>query len=295
MQYAISVKNLSDMTIKSYRSDLKLFCDYLSQNGFDIETLNRRQARMFIGFVKRTGHKASSANRILSTMRGYYEYLVRFKNCDYNPFNGLKSLKKKKLLPDFLFEDEIRKLLNFSAENFAQCRDKLIFELLYSTGCRVSEICSIDLKDVNKEDNSIMVTGKGRKSRLVFIGRKACEALNDYLPFRKQILSRYDEGKEKPGGALIVNKNGGRMTQRGLSYIIKKWVLACGINKKVSPHTFRHTFATHLLDKGADIRTVQEMLGHACLSTTQIYAHVGMDRLKKAYMAAHPHAGQKRT
>lgn len=290
LQYIYSVRNLSEMTVKSYRSDLRMFSRFIEEMEFETETLNRQQARMFIAYVKRHGHKPASINRILSCMRGYFEYLVRFENCSFNPFNGLKGQKKEKLLPDFLFEDEIRKIMDISVKDFATSRDRMIFELLYSTGCRVSELCSINVEHLDKDDHSVLVSGKGRKQRQVFIGNNSWQALNDYLPYRKALLDSCGAAEQK---SLLINTLGSRLSQRGLSYIIRKWIMKTGISKKVSPHTFRHTFATHLMDRGADIRIVQEMLGHASLSTTQVYTHVGMSRLKKAYMAAHPHAEQK--
>ncbi|MBN1648581.1 MAG: tyrosine-type recombinase/integrase [Spirochaetales bacterium] len=293
LEYIGSIKNLSEMTIRSYRSDLRLYQRFLEEQGLEAADVNRQKARMFVGYFKRLGHKPASINRMMSCLRGFYEYLVRFTDCPFNPFSGLKGQKDKKLLPDFLFEDEIRTLLEIDAKDFASVRDKLIFELLYSTGCRVSELCSIDVQHIDRGDHSVLVSGKGRKQRMVFLGNKAWQALLEYFPYRSARLRKttMDNGNEGP---LVLNMKGSRITVRGVSLIIRKWILKTGIRKKVSPHTFRHTFATHLLDKGADIRIVQEMLGHASLSTTQVYTHVGMARLKKAYMAAHPHAVQKR-
>ncbi len=293
LQYLESIKNLSEMTIKSYRSDLRLFYKFLDEYSLDVLSLTRQQARTCIGYFKRQGHKPASVNRMISCLRGYYEYLVRFGNCSFNPFNGLKGQKNSKLLPDFLFEDEICKLMHISVKDFTSARDKMVLELLYSTGCRVSELCSIDVSRIDKKDHSVLVTGKGRKQRQVFLGTMAWQALLDYLPFRAAVI-RKNGSQNDNEGPLVINKKGGRLTQRGVSLLIRKWIMETGISKKVSPHTFRHTFATHLLDRGADIRVVQEMLGHASLSTTQVYTHVGMARLKKAYMAAHPHALQKK-
>ena len=167
-------------------------------------------------------------------------------------------------------------------------RDSAILELLYSTGCRVSELSGIDMLDISLKDQSILIRGKGGKQRIVFMGISAINAVRAYLPYRSATLQK--EGVVK---ALIVNRKGGRLTRRGIADIIKRYVDYSRLQKSVTPHTFRHSFATHLLDNGADIRSVQEMLGHSSLSTTQIYTHLGFDRLKKTYAKAHPHAKRR--
>ncbi|MFW5684246.1 MAG: tyrosine-type recombinase/integrase, partial [Spirochaetota bacterium] len=203
------------------------------------------------------------------------------------PLEGVRGLRKQRHLPTFLFEAEMGRLLTLEGDDFTTLRDRLILELLYSTGCRISELVMINLDDIDFKRGRILVHGKGRKDRIVFLGKTAREVLADYLPYRSERLARLGRRDEK---ALVMNANGQRITQRGVAGIIQKRVLEKGIAKRVSPHTFRHSFATHILDHGADIRVVQELLGHSSLSTTQVYTHLGLGALKRIYEQAHPHA-----
>jgi site-specific recombinase XerD len=218
-----------------------------------------------------------------------------------NPFAEIRSLRTEKKLPSFLFEEEMAKLLELPAsaaeggeagtDGFWKLRDRAVLETLYSTGCRISELVSLDLSDVDLRNRAARVMGKGSRERMVFLGGEALAALKEYMDGRR---ARMRPGA--PGGdpqavrALFVNQRGRRITDRGVRFILASYLRAANLGKKVSPHTFRHSFATHLLDRGADIRAVQELLGHASLSTTQVYTHVGLERLKKVYRRAHPHA-----
>jgi integrase/recombinase XerC/integrase/recombinase XerD len=183
-------------------------------------------------------------------------------------------------------EKEIVKLLSMPDDTYAGTRDRAILELLYSTGCRVAEVHSMNLRDVVRGKKAVRVRGKGGKERYVFLGGPAREALGLYIGQRKNHVRTEDPDAVR---ALFLNLKGGRLTQRGIALIIEKYLVNSGISKRVSPHTFRHSFATHLIDHGADIRMVQEMLGHSSVSTTQIYTHVGLEKLKKVYREAHPH------
>ncbi|MDC7124029.1 MAG: tyrosine-type recombinase/integrase, partial [Spirochaetales bacterium] len=220
----------------------------------------------------------------------YYKWLLLQGYIGFNPFDNIRSLKKQHKLPDYLFEKEIDALIALTGTGFTGIRDRFILELLYSTGCRVSEAVSINISDIDFKDHAIKVSGKGQKERIVFLGKRAMNCLEEYLALRN---IRADKDDPDAVNALLLNFRGARITQRGIAGIIEKYVSKSGIVKNVSPHTFRHSFATHLVEHGADIRVVQEMLGHESLSTTQIYTHMGIERLRDVYNQAHPHAEAK--
>ena len=294
VEYLRRVRNLSPRTVESYGHDLASYLCYLSEEGIDPMEITAREARGYIAFLSRKDHSPATINRALSVLKGYYGFLMKQNRVAQNPFTAITSLKKDGGLPEVLFESEIAKLLaDREGEkcDFPAVRNRLILELLYSTGCRVSELVGIDITDVSAKTGTVLVRGKGSKERLVFLGEEAIRSLIGYLPYRKARA----KGKELSSSkALILNGRGTRITRRGVGAIVRKCAEELGVQKRVSPHTFRHSFATHLLNRGADLRAVQEMLGHANLSTTQIYTHLGFDRLKAAYSRAHPHATRER-
>ena len=281
LQYIQNIRKLSEATVASYGQDLTAWFHYLSEWEIDPEDVDQQIARAFIGQLSREGLASSSINRKISVLKGYYNFLIKRKECPYNPFSGIKSMKLHRSLPVHLSNGEIEDLIVLTDDDFQGLRDRLLFELLYSTGCRVSEICHIKCTDLLKA--SLVVRGKGDKDRWVFVGAEAKKALRDYLPIRKSRL------KGKDHDFLIVDTRGNAITARGIYYIVEKYALRSGLSKKISPHTFRHSFATAMVDEGADIRIVQELLGHASISTTQIYTHTGIERLKQVYRKAHPH------
>ncbi len=285
--YLLSVRNLALASVRAYTNDLSLFAAWTGEHDYDPLTLEAALIRRYVGHLSRQNCAVSTINRMISSIKGYYRFLLRTQRTDHNPMEGIRGLKRPATLPSFMFEDEISQLLELEGADFTTLRDRLILELLYSTGCRISELVMIDLDDIDFKRGRILVHGKGRKDRFVFVGAAAGEVLSAFLPCRRERLVRLGIRDEK---ALIVNANGQRITQRGVAGIIQKRIMEKGIAKKVSPHTFRHTFATHILDRGADIRVVQEMLGHSSLSTTQIYTHLGLGALKRIYEQAHPHA-----
>jgi integrase/recombinase XerC len=331
LRYLRHVRHLSENTIAAYRRDVAAFGDFLrrrdarAQGSDGLGTLPARGAgrtgatndgvpgagkdpaaawppvaesavRAFVADCSRQGLSTRSINRLLSALRGYYRFLQRFVRPEANPFAGVRSLRTDKPLPSFLFEEEVRQLLDGEAVNgvvhevydFWKLRDRLVLELLYSTGCRVSELTAIDLRDLAPKDGSLRVSGKGSKERLVFVGTQARELLREYLLRRGAVLTRLGRGSEQE--ALLVNRRGGRLTPRGVEDLVRRSAAAAGTHKPVSPHTFRHSFATHVLGRGADIRVVQELLGHASLSTTQVYTHLDIEGLRRVYQSAHPHA-----
>lgn len=289
LQYLGHVRRLSANTLRSYRRDLELYFTFLESQNWQPESIDAGKARAFVGFLSRRGLSSRSINRLLSALRGYYRFHDRVGGKAGNPFSSVKSLRIAGKLPTFLFEEDIEQLLEGEPADFWQLRDLLILELLYSTGCRVSELASINLTGLDLKKAALRVLGKGGKERLVFIGGKALQRLREYLSLRKfQGLSKADGQK-----ALLINRRGNRLTVRGIQMIVDRLISGSGLNKPASPHTFRHSFATHILKGGADIRVVQELLGHASLSTTQVYTHLDMERLRRVYRSAHPHARVK--
>jgi tyrosine recombinase XerC len=290
LDYLQSVRNLSLASIRAYRSDLGAFERWLSERGAAESDVDPGTARRYLAHLSRHDAAVATVNRSLSALKGYYRFLVRTERAKGSPFESVRGLRKQAHLPSFLFEDEMQDLVSIEGADFTACRDRLILELLYSTGCRISELVMINLDDIDYKRGRVLVHGKGSKDRFVFLGAPAMQALRDYLPQRNARLAGAGLRDEK---ALVVNANGGRITQRGVAGIIERRVTEKGLAKRVSPHTFRHSFATHILDHGADIRVVQELLGHSSLSTTQVYTHLGLGALRKIYEQAHPHAGRR--
>jgi site-specific recombinase XerD len=276
LSYLRSVRNLSSNTILSYSKDMEIFSRFLTERGYREEELDVKRVREFVSALSRRELSAKSINRAISCVRGYYRFKQRYGYASENPFQALRSLKMEKWLPSFLVEEEVHKLLDFPVRNFFDLRDKLIFEFLYSTGCRIGEMVTLNVGDLNLKDGLVKVVGKGRKERIVYIGRYSHALFLEYLTQRKTHLTA------RPAAAGL--------TARGVRVILGRALNRLGFTKRVTPHTFRHTFATHILNRGADIRVVQELLGHASLSTTQVYTHLGVERLKSIYAHAHPHA-----
>jgi len=288
LEYLRSVRNLAENTIKSYRKDMSVYRKYLKEQNIKEDSIEINTVRAFISMLSVSGLSSKSINRLISCIRGYYRFKQRYGYCLKNPFQGLKCLKVDKWLPVFLFEQEVIELLNLPLSDFWGVRDKLIYEFLYSTGCRVSELVGLNIFDLNLKDCSVKLGGKGGKERIAYIGKQAFSTLKHYLNLRKYHIKAEDVSNSN---ALFINNHGKRLTARGVRYIVYKYLDKLNASKNVSPHTFRHSFATHILNRGADIRVVQELLGHASLSSTQVYTHVGVERLKKVYRKAHPHAG----
>jgi integrase/recombinase XerC/integrase/recombinase XerD len=288
LDYLAGVRSLSPHTLEAYRRDLVQFLQFVDRE--ELEEDSAIAVRAFLGDLGRRGLAATTINRILSSLRGYFRFRRRHGGLENSPAEGVRNRKMRKRLPGFLFADQVDRFLPPSADHgFRTLRDKALLEFLYSTGCRAAEAVGASLTDVDLKNGSVRVLGKGGKERLVFLGQVAVDALRDYLLLRKQ------RGLQGDRNALFVNMRGGRLTTRGLRFILKRYVEESGWQGPVTPHTLRHSFATHVLDEGADIRVVQELLGHASLSTTQVYTHVGLEKLRQVYHKAHPHAGGRRT
>jgi integrase/recombinase XerC/integrase/recombinase XerD len=281
------VRTLSARTVESYLNDLSSWEEFLSLRGVDLFDADRKTARSWLSLLSVRKMAGSSVNRRLSTLRGFYEYQIRQGRMEENPFREVKNIKTGRKLPRHLSPLEIEKLLSLTGEDFTGRRDRVLFELLFSTGCRVGELCTLDIGQIRK--GTITVRGKGDRDRYVFVGASAQKALEDYLPFRKERAAADPDSSE----ALILDLKGKRLTPRGVYFLVEEYARKAGLARKIGPHAFRHSFATELLNEGADIRVVQELLGHVSLSTTQIYTHTGMERIRQVYRSAHPHAKKK--
>ncbi|HQK33332.1 MAG TPA: tyrosine recombinase [Spirochaetales bacterium] len=286
--YIAAVKNLSSRTIDSYREDLKLFVSFCDSENIPILEVQPETILHYVAWLSDKHYSSASINRMLSSIKGFYRYCLRFGKIAVNPANDIESVSCKRKLPNFLFETEINEL-QANIENtasFTGARNNALLAVLFSTGCRVSEIANMKLEDITFEKHTISVIGKGSKERKVFLSSHAENALKEYLTFRQAlpgISTQY----------VFVNRLGKPLTRRGIAYILDMLQQKSNIKKHVTPHMLRHSFATKLVSNGADIRSVQAMLGHENLSTTQIYTHVDLERLRSVYREAHPHSIRK--
>ena len=296
LAYLGAVRGLSPHTLRSYREDFESFEKHLDvTDASDVDASSASDLRAFVASLIMEGKAGSSVNRTLSALRGYFRHRVRFGGLVADPSRDVEGLPSKRPLPRFLFEEEANAFLALpEGEGFTPSRDRAILEFLYSTGCRVAEASNLALDHLDLPGGSAQVMGKGSKERVVFLAAPAVAAIGRYLPLRSERLLNI--GCETVSGKkeyLFVNARGGRLTERGIEWIIQGYAALSGAQHSVTPHAFRHSFATHLVGRGADIRVVQELLGHASVSTTQVYAHVDMERLRKVYEQAHPHGGRK--
>lgn len=278
LRYLEIEKNHSAHTILNYRKDLEDFFVFLQHE--DIQRVDYPVLRRFLAELKAKTLKARSVARKLSSLRSFFRYWQREGVILKNPATLLQTPKLDKTLPHFLTEEDTIKLVEApDTEALSDVRDKAIIEMLYSTGMRVSELVALNEGDIDLIGNIAKLEGKGKKERIVPLGQKASESLQQYLDVKK-----------KKTAAVFLNKNGTRLTARGVRNIINKHIQKKAIQQKVHPHMLRHSFATHMLDRGADLRSVQELLGHVNLSTTQIYTHLTTDKLKNIYNKTHPRA-----
>lgn len=289
LSYLQNQKNVSPHTLKSYQRDLKEFYEYLSAHQKEcfesarwIERVHPLMLRCYLALLFQKNESVSIARK-LSCLRSFFKYYVQLGVIDQNPAQVIHSPKVAKKLPHYLNVDEVNAMLTkkFASNHFGS-RDRAILELLYSSGLRVSECVSLNISDVDWEQGLVKVCGKGNKERIVPIGDAAIQALKAYLSERSQFPKVSDDD------VLFINKNGTRLTVRSVQRLVAQVIQELGLNKSVTPHTLRHTFATHMLGYGADLRTIQELLGHESLSTTQKYTHVGVDQLTQVYDKTHP-------
>ena len=286
LEYLYTELNYSENTIKSYRNEIEKFKEYLDMEEIDYIKINKDKVSYYLKYIDNLKYKNSSISRNISALRTFYRYLVIKERIEKNIFASIRNPKIEKKLPNYLTEIDMEKILDFRnietyKENIYTNRDLLIMELLYDTGCRVDELVNIKLKNINVTEKSIKVLGKGSKERVVFYGDYAHDYLENYLMDRGILLNG------KKSDFLFVSKESDKLTTRRIAQIIDDIVSMVAIKNKVTPHTLRHTFATHLLNHGADIRSVQELLGHSSLSTTQVYTHISNERLREVYLKTH--------
>ena len=287
--YLEAGRGASPHTIRNYGADLREFLAFL--NGKKLPEVDPLLIRSFLAHLKSRGHSKATLSRKLAALRSFFKYLSRENYLKTNPVLGIASPKREKKLPRFLDLGEVTHLLEApSADRWEGKRDRSILETLYSTGIRVSELVGLNQGDADLLSGLLKIRGKGKKERIVPIGEKALHAIRDSLESIPAALRRKDTG---PQTALFLNRSGSRLTDRSVRRLIVKYARQISLKQGISPHTLRHTFATHLLDRGADLRSVQELLGHANLSTTQIYTHVTTRRLQEAYAQAHPRAQRR--
>lgn len=288
LEYLQHIKGVASTTLRAYRADLETFTTFLTAEVVEhSHEVTPALVRHFVRTLGEQGLAATSVNRRLSAVRGFFAFLEREHSIDGNPAGAIRSLKTPKRLPETLFEDQIDQLLQMPGDDFATLRTRLLLETLYATGARISEICGANVDDLVMKKRAMLVHGKGAKDRYVFFGSRAMDVLREYLPRRLEYLTQRGQRAQK---ALFINLRGGRLSPRGAAGLISGRVTESGLSAYLTPHGFRHSFATHLLNHGADIRVVQEMLGHRSISTTQVYTHVGMERLRTVYREAHPRA-----
>lgn len=283
-------KNFSDHTLSAYCSDIVSYILWL--NGTSCTDVDFNKLREYLHFIQRFDYKKTTIARKTASIRTFYKYLFRERYIDTNPAVSLSAPKRPKSLPKFLTPDEIEKILNnVKIETPAGFRNRVILELLWATGMRVSELSNLNFGDLNIEENEIRVFGKGAKERIVLISQRAKEYLMQYIKTARKLLAPgYDIGEVNDDSPLFINSTGYRLQNKTIRNAINEVVEKIELPKKVTPHVFRHSFATHLIENGADLRVVQELLGHAGISNTQIYTHISMKHMQEVYDTAHPHA-----
>lgn len=287
-QYLRIERGLSDNTLTSYQRDIKHYIQYLKTivGRNDWEEVTRTDMTKFLYSLKDNNKSSATISRHISSLRAFHQFLVREQIVTHDASLHIETPKKERKLPDVLSVKEMDALLNIPGTSPLQVRNKAMFELLYATGLRVTEMITLRVSDLHLTMGFVQCVGKGSKERIVPLGNTAIHAMENYLQQgRKKLLKR-----QPKTDTLFVNQHGKPLSRQGFWKILKKRALEAGINKTITPHTLRHSFATHLLENGADLRLVQEMLGHVDISTTQIYTHVTKTRLKDVYKSYHPRA-----
>ncbi|NLW07439.1 MAG: tyrosine recombinase XerC [Clostridia bacterium] len=289
--YLQGEKQASSCTVAAYRSDVEQFAAFIEERlGRNVgpADVDEWTIRRYLGWLNRLGHKKASMNRKLASLKAFYRYLLKEGMVESSPVAQFAGLRREKQLPRFLIYEEVEKLLSIPDSTPLGLRDRAILETLYATGIRVSELVGLSIVNLDLYTGCVRVLGKGRRERVVPLGQYAVKALRDYLSRGRPELA----ARRKPPleDALFLNHCGGHLTARGVRERMSHYVEKAALTRGVSPHTLRHCFATHLLERGADLRVVQELLGHARLTTTQIYTHLSQSKLREVYRQAHPRA-----
>jgi site-specific recombinase XerD len=287
LRHLVQVRGMAPNTVRAYGADLRGFLAWLGDRTGLVP--DRTTLRRYVASLHQGGNKATSVQRKLASLRGLFRFLREGGVLQQDPARLVRGPKLRSRLPRFLTVAQVELLLALDlGADFAGRRDKAILEVLYSTGCRVAEAATLSLRQVDLDAGIARVLGKGRKERLALLGQPALAAVLAYLPERARVLAAHGSSTS----VLFVNRRGRPLSSRWLFEVVRRAARAAGIPTKLSPHGLRHSFATHLLDRGADLRTVQELLGHERLATTQVYTHVSMSRLRQVYDAAHPHGAR---
>ena len=282
LSFLKDVKNLSENSLKSYRRDILKVRNFLESNNIvKLNNVSEEICSSWIGSLYSMNIGARSIQRHLSSVKGFFKYLQKNHLINQSPFELISGPKTEKKLPESLTPEQINRLLDFKPSSLIEIRDLAIIELMYSSGLRVSETVNVDIQDFEENKDFLRVIGKGSKTRLVPLGRFAISAINNWLEERKKITS--------DDGALFINKAGGRLTTRSVQLRLKKLAVKQGL-PPINPHMLRHSFATHMLESSGDLRSIQELLGHSSLSTTQIYTNLDYQHLVKIYDKSHPRA-----
>lgn len=279
-------KNYSELTVKGYETDLYMFLEYLNENDIkNYKSVDYQKIRDYISYLYELDYNNKTICRHISAIRSFFKFLKINDYIDDNPCTLVSNPKLDKRLPKYLNFEEIEKLLNaFDNNNYLGLRNSLILELLYSTGIRVSEITNIKLKDISLSNKTIIIDGKGNKQRIVYFGSICLNLLKKYIDSSYPILNQNNSDY------LLLSKTGKKINEREIRKVVDDASSIAGIKIKISPHVLRHTFATHMLTEGADLRSVQELLGHENLSTTQVYTHLTNEKIRNVYLSAHPRA-----
>jgi len=284
LDYVVVERGLSDNTLKAYSSDLSKFINYLDAKKLTLDKINRKDIESFIMLLKNDKLGPASIYRIIAAIKSFYKYLLTHEHLEKDPVKIVQFPKLWKKLPNVLSASDVERLLNKpDTKDSIQIRDKAILELMYATGMRVSEVVSLKVNDIDLDLGILKCHGKGGKERILPIGSKACQVLALYLKNTRPSLDKKDSVSW-----LFLTRLGEGISRQSIWKIIRKYAIRCNIKKTVTPHTFRHSFATHLLERGADLRIVQELLGHADISTTQVYTHMNRERLKSLHKKYHP-------
>ena len=281
IEYLIIEKKYSKNTITSYERDLKKFNEILKNK--NIKKITRQDIQKYLSQINKT-QSPRSTSRNISTLKSFYKYLKLNKIVNVNPMDQINNPKTKKTLPKVLSEEEINKLLEIKLKTNFDYRNKAMLELMYSSGLRVTELINLNVNDIDLENDTVKIFGKGSKERIIPLNDYAKEALKEYIIVHRKELFKHGENNH-----LFLNNHGNKMTRQGFFKILQKIAKEKDIRTEFSPHTLRHSFATHLLKYGADLRSIQELLGHSDISSTQIYTHVTNEKLENDYKEYHPH------
>lgn len=295
IKYIQNERMYSEYTILNYQKDVLEFEKWLKDESFGtLLKPSSNSGRYYTSFLNEHYRKPRSVSRKLSSLRNFYKYCVREGVCEKNPFGEVSAPKLDKTLPKFLYSEEIEILFDsINTQTLLGIRDNALLEFMYGTGVRVSELCSIKEKDIDYINKQVIVMGKGKKERYLPLHDLVVDSLQEYVSFSRNELQL--KNKKEVSDILFLNNHGGPLTPRGVRDILNRLVKKASETYKISPHMIRHTFATHLLNNGADLITVQELLGHANLSTTQIYTHISKEQLKREYMDKFPRARRENT